>query len=41
MLLAWLAGILAGYALAQDVEPYDEPPEDSVALHAAPSDTPG
>ena len=27
MLLAWLAGILAGYALAKDVPGYDEPPD--------------
>jgi len=36
VLLGWLCGILAGYALAKDVEPFDEPPEDSVALHADP-----
>jgi hypothetical protein len=38
--LAWLAGILAGYALAKQVEPYDvEPPEDEPyrpAEHPAP-----
>lgn len=27
MLLGWLAGILAGYALAKDVPAYDEPPD--------------
>jgi len=27
MLLAWLAGILAGYALAKDIPAYDEPPD--------------
>jgi len=27
MLLGWLAGILAGYALAKDVPGYDEPPD--------------
>jgi len=27
MLLAWLAGILAGYALAKDVPAHDEPPD--------------
>ncbi|HZL65558.1 MAG TPA: hypothetical protein VFD50_11535 [Thermoleophilia bacterium] len=27
MLLAWLAGILAGYALAKDIPGYDEPPD--------------
>jgi peptidoglycan biosynthesis protein MviN/MurJ (putative lipid II flippase) len=27
VLLGWLCGILAGYALAKDVEAYDEPPD--------------
>ena len=27
MLLAWLAGILAGYALAKDIPGHDEPPD--------------
>jgi hypothetical protein len=27
MLLAWLAGVLAGYALAKDVPAHDEPPD--------------
>ena len=27
MILAWIAGILAGYALAQTVKAYDVPPD--------------
>ena len=43
VVLGWLAGILAGYALAKDVKAYEGPPESeaSASPGAPPSVTPG
>ena len=43
VVLGWLAGILAGYALGKDVKAYDGPPESEVSASpgAPPSVTPG
>jgi hypothetical protein len=35
VLLGWLAGILAGYALAKSVEPYDGPAENGIPVSPA------
>ena len=40
VILGWVAGILAGYALAKSVEAYDGPSEDDVPA-TPPSATPG
>jgi 4-hydroxybenzoate polyprenyltransferase len=40
VILGWVAGILAGYALAKSVEAYDGPAEDDVPA-TPPSATPG
>jgi hypothetical protein len=41
VVLGWLAGILAGYALARDVKAYDGPPDNGSATAPSESTTPG
>ena len=40
VVLAWLAGILAGYALAKQIEPYDIEPEEDKPYHPREGVTP-
>ena len=40
VVLAWLAGILAGYALAKQIEPYDIEPEEDKPYHPQEGVTP-
>ena len=40
VVLAWLAGILAGYALAKQIEPYDIEPEEDKPYHPQEGATP-